>query len=216
MEKIMETSKNLMLARQARAEDNSEDAKLYYSKVREEEPDNGEAKYFYAYYSLCEGTNGEYEKRFANLCAAVSTAIKLVKDSYLPTEEQLKSAEEIVNSFVPEVWATNRYMNHKNHENKIGDSYVTVFSASTIRYCCRLGMKTIKELGDQIEALYAENAEGKRIAAIAWKEYVALSQKWYADAVKGDAEAYAEKIKKVEPSYEMPKKAGCISFADKK
>ena len=26
----------------------------------------------------------------------------------------------------------------------------------------------------------------------------------------------AEKIKKIEPSYEMPKKAGCISFSDKK
>jgi len=33
---------------------------------------------------------------------------------------------------------------------------------------------------------------------------------------KGEAEIYAEKIKKIEPSYEMPKKAGCISFSDKK
>ena len=29
-------------------------------------------------------------------------------------------------------------------------------------------------------------------------------------------EKYTEKVKKYEPSYEMPKKAGCITLADKK
>lgn len=50
------------------------------------------------------------------------------------------------------------------------------------------------------------------LAVKAWKEYVSLAQKWYAYAPKGDAEIYAAKIQKVEPSYEMPKKAGCVSF----
>ena len=45
----MEENKNLRLARQARAENNSEDAKLFYNKVREDDPENGEAKFFYAY-----------------------------------------------------------------------------------------------------------------------------------------------------------------------
>ncbi len=212
----MEISKYLSLARQARTEENSEDAKLYYSKVREEDPENAEAKYFHAYYSLYEGKNGEYGKRFANLCAAVSTSVKLVKNSYLSRDEQLKSIEEIFNSFVPETWSSNRYMNHKNHETKVGDSYVTVFDFSTINSCSKLGMQTLKALGDQVEALYDGDAEFKKLAVIAWKEYVSLSQKWYAYAVKGDAEIYTAKIKNVEPSYQMPKKAGCISFADKK
>ncbi len=212
----MEISKYLTLARQARTEENSEDAKLYYSKVREEDPENAEAKYFHAYYSLFEGKNGEYGKRFANLCAAVSTSVRLVKNSYLPKDEQLKSVEEIVNSFVPETWSSNRYMNRKNHETRVGDSYVTVFDFSTMNNCIKTGMQTLKALGDQVEALYADDAECKRLAVIAWKEYVSLSQKWYAHAVKGDAEIYAAKIKNVEPSYQMPKKAGCISFADKK
>ena len=51
----MEESKNLKLARMARKENNSEDGKLFYGKVREEDPENVEAKYFYAYYSLYEG-----------------------------------------------------------------------------------------------------------------------------------------------------------------
>ena len=45
----MENNKYLILARQARAEGNSEDAKTYYNKVREENPEDGEAKFFYAF-----------------------------------------------------------------------------------------------------------------------------------------------------------------------
>lgn len=212
----MDIEKYLKLARQAKAENNTEDAKTYYNKVREEDPENGEAKFFYAYYSLYEGKNAEVYTRFTNLCKVLPSSITLIYESSLSKEEQLKSIEEIVDTFVPETWSLNRYMNHKNHETKIGDKYVTVFDFSTVKLCCKNGMVAIKNLGDQIASLYIADPECKRLAVIAWKEYVSLSQKWYAYAVKGDAEIYAEKIKKVDPSYEMPKKAGCISFADKK
>lgn len=212
----MEENKFLKLARQARAENNSEDAKTYYNKVREEDPENGEAKFFYAYYALYEGTNKELFTRFSNLCKVLIPSINLIKESSLSKEEQLKSIEEIVNTFVPEVWTENRYMNHKNHEKKIGDSYVTVFDRSIITATCKLGLITLKELGDHLDKLYVSDPVCKKFAVVAWKEYVSLAQKWYSYVPKGDAEIYAEKIKKIEPSYEMPKKAGCISFADKK
>ena len=212
----MEKNKFLELARQAKADNNTEDAKTYYNKVREEDPENGEAKFFYAYYSLYEGKNIEVPTKFLNLCKVVISSIKMVRNSELSKEEQLKSIEEIVNVFVPEVWAENRYMNHKNHETKIGDSYVKVFDNSSIVSCCKNGMFTLRDLGDELDKLFIADPEAKRLAVIAWKEYVSLAQKWYAYAPKGEAEIYAEKIKKIEPSYEMPKKAGCISFADKK
>lgn len=203
------------MARQARAEGNSEDAKNYYNKVREENPSDGEAKFFYAYYALYEGTNGELPQRFKNLCKVAFTAIKMVKDSELSQEDQMKTLSEIVNAFVPEVWAENRYMNHKNRETKVGDSYVKVFDTNVITSCCKEGMVALRNLGNEIEKLYANN-DAAALSVIAWKEYVSLAQKWYAYAPKGEAEAYAEKIKKYDPSYEMPKKAGCISFSDKK
>ena len=212
----MEENKNLRLARQARAENNSEEAKLFYNKVREDDPENGEAKFFYAYYSLYEGKNKELADKFSKLSTALIPAINLVKASSLSKEEQLKSIGEIVNAYVPECWAMNRYMNKKNHETKVGDSYVKVFSTGEITSCCRTGMSTLKNLGDSLDKLFVSDPACKKLAVIAWKEYVSLSQKWYAYAVKGDAEIYAAKIKKVDPSYEMPKKAGCISFADKK
>lgn len=206
----MEESKNLKLARRAKAEENSEDAKLFYGKVREDDPENGEAKFYYAYYSLYEGTNGELPKRFSNLCTALISSIDLIKESALTKEEQINVIEDIVNHFVPETWAENRYMNSKNSAN------VTVFSTSAISSVCREGMNALKVLGDKVNDLYVADPECKRIAVIAWKEYVSLAQKWYAYATQGEPEIYAEKIKQVDPSYEMPKKAGCISIANKK
>ena len=208
----MEESKYLKLARQARAENNSEDAKNYYAKVREEDPENGEAKYFHAYYSLYSGTNKELCSRFINLCKSLPSSISLIKESPLGKDEQLKSIKEIVDSFVPETWAENKYMNSKN----AGNSNFRVFDYNEIKACCVAGMKALKDLGDKINELYSPDPLAKNLAVSAWKEYVALSQKWYAYAVKGDAEVYAEKIKKYDPSYQMPKKAGCISFSNKR
>ena len=212
----MEDNKYLTLARQARADGNSEDAKTYYNKVREDDPENGEAKFFYAYFALYEGKNGEIPQRFGNVCQAVFSAVKMVKSSTAPVAEQYATISEIVNAFLPMTWTLNRYMNNKNRETKVGDSYVKVFDQSSITSSCKKGMFAIRDLGNELESIYGGDADAMAIAVLAWKEYVSLAQKWYASPPKGEAEIYAEKIKKIEPSYEMPKKAGCISFSDKK
>ena len=212
----MEISKYLTLARQARAEGNTEDAKTYYNKVREENPESGEAKFFYAFYALYEGKNGEIPNRFANVCKVIESSINMVRNSDVALNEQYVTISEIVAAFVPETWSLNRYMNNKNRETKIGDSYVKVFDNSDIIACCKNGMFTLRDLGNTLEKLYNSDAQAMKIAVSAWKEYVSLAQKWYAYAPKGEAEVYAEKIKKIDPAYEIPKKAGCISFSDKK
>lgn len=212
----MEDNKYLTLARQARADGNSEDAKTYYNKVREDDPENGEAKFFYAYFALYEGKNGEIPQRFGNVCQAVFSAVKMVKSSTAPVAEQYATISEIVNAFLPMTWTLNRYMNNKNRETKVGDSYVKVFDQSSITSSCKKGMFAIRDLGNELESIYGGDADAMAIAVLAWKEYVSLAQKWYSYPPKGEAEIYAEKIKKIEPSYEMPKKAGCISFSNKK
>ena len=208
----MEESKYLRLAREARAENNSESAKMYYQKVREEDPENGEAKFFYAYYSLHESTNGELPGKFVDLCNGVNSSIGLVKNSQQPKAEQLKMVEAIVNAFVPETWANYKYMNRKNHEQKVGDQYVQVFSWSDIIRCAKNGMRSTRDLGDEIVKLYPGDPEAKRLAAVAWKEYVSLAQKERDYAPEDDAEIYAAKVKEVDPSYEMPKKAGSLHY----
>lgn len=259
VESSAEASKNLRLARQAREDGNSEDAKLFYGKVREEDPDSGEAKFYYAYYSLQEGTNGELPQRFENLCTILSISVKRITESALDREEQLEIIEGIVTTFVPETSAEIRYMRHKNVEDKIGDSYVKVFETSAIDRVRLAGADALKSLGDQIDALYDNDPECKRIAIIAWEGYIELlkewlkdassndiklllglfkelgdqvgddpacktltveawsmfvkmAQKYYAYVEKGEAEAYTAKIQKLDPSFVMPKKSGCISF----
>ena len=213
---MSEISKYLKLARTAREEDNTEDAKKYYDMVRTDDPENGEAKFFYAYYALYEGKNGEIPKRFSNLCGVLKNSIKMVKESDYSDEEKTAVLNAIFDNFVPTTWSLNRYMNKKNAETKVGNSYVTVFDNTQVISVCTEGMKTLKELGDYAASLFESSPEGMNLAVKAWKEYVALAQKWYAHAPKGDAEAYAAKIQKIEPSYELPQKAGCISFADKR
>ena len=213
---MSEISKYLKLARTAREEDNTEDAKKYYDMVRTDDPENGEAKFFYAYYALYEGKNGEIPKRFSNLCGVLKNSIKMVKESDYSDEEKTAVLNAIFDNFVPTTWSLNRYMNKKNTETKVGDSYVKVFDNTQVTSVCKEGMKTQKELGDYSQSLFESSPEGMNLAEKAWKEYVVLAQKWYAYAPKGDAEAYAVKIQKIEPSYELPKKAGCISFADKR
>lgn len=212
----MENNKYLTLARQARAEGNSEDAKNFYNKVREENPEDGEAKFFYAFYSLYEGTNGEIPKRFANVCKVVFTAVQMVKNSEATTEEQYATISEIVKAFLPETWSLVRYMNNKNHEKKVGDHYVTVFDRNAITSTIKNGIFSLRDLGNEIEKLYNGDAGAMAIVVSLWKEYVSLAQKWYAYPPKGEAEIYADKIKKIDPSYEMPKKAGCIDFSNTK
>ena len=212
----MENSKFLILARQARKEGNSEDAKVYYGKVREENPEDGEAKFYHAFYSMYEGTNGELPRRFTNVCQVLFSAIEMIQNSGAPSSEKFETISNIVDTFVPEPWSTVKYMNHKNRETKIGDSYVTVFNASQVKDTCRNGMFAVRDLGDKLETIYSGDDQGMSLAVKVWKEYVSLAQKWYAYPPKGEAEIYANKIKKIDPSYEMPKRAGCISFDDRK
>jgi len=209
---MSEISKYLKLARTAREENNSEDAKKYYDMVRTDDPENGEAKFFYAYYSLYEGKNNEIPKRFSNICVILKNSIKMVKESDCSAEEKTNILNAIVDSFIPLPWSLNRYMNEKNRETKVGDSYVKVFEQSQIVSVCKDGMGALKDFGDFMASLFEASPEGMNLAVKAWKEYVSLAQKWYAYAPKGDSEAYTAKIQKIDPSYEPPKKAGCISF----
>ncbi len=213
---MSEINKYLKLARTAREEDNTEDAKKYYDMVRVDDPENGEAKFFYAYYALYEGKNGEIPKRFSNLCVVLKNSIKMVKESDCDDNEKAVVLNAIFDNFIPTTWSLNRYMNKKNTETKIGNSYVKVFDQTQIISVSKEGMKTLKDLGDYTASLFGSSQEGMKLAVKAWKEYVTLAQKWYAYATKGEAETYAAKIQKVEPSYEMPKKAGCISLADQR
>ncbi len=80
------------------------------------------------------------------------------------------------------------------------------------RPCCAMGYC----LGDYIEKEYSTNEELMKKAVSYWKHSIEFQQKYYntpaAKEHAGYPEKYAAKIKKYEPAYVIPKKAGCVSF----
>ena len=209
-----QTMKNLKNARAAREENNSEDAKKFYDMVRIDEPENGEAKFFYQYYSLYEGKNGEIPSRFKTLTTTLKSSVRCIAESNESDEEKMSVLSAIVSSFVPMTWSLNRYMNTLFVGS--GENRQRVIPSSEISQSCIVGVVALYDLGDSIEKLFSGD-EAMKLAANAWKEGVSLQQKWYAYKYNGKTpEEYTAKIQKVEPEYEMPKKAGCISFANKR
>ncbi len=214
-EKKME-NKYLQLARTARAEQNSEDAKKYYDMVRTDDPTNAEAKYFYAYYALYEGANKDIGTRFSTLCNGLSSTILALATSDNSADEKVEILQAICDSFVPLTWTLNRYMNKLTVGS--GSNTQHVLPASMIQGVCRNGIMALYNLGDTIaKNLNGALSNAMTCAVACWKEGVLLQQKWYS-VVKDKTlpETYASKIKNIEPNYEMPKKAGCISLADKR
>ena len=211
----METSKYLRLARAARDEDNGEDAKKFYDMVRVEDPENGEAKFFYQYYSLYEGKNGELASRFVKLTNTITSAITMVAESTESASEKLSIIKAMAEAFTPMTWALNSYMNKLTVGS--GSDRQRVLPTSDIHSSCVVGVVSLYNMGDTIAKLFPNNSDAMKLCVMVWKEGVSLQQKWYAYNYNGKtAEEYAQKIQKIDSSYEMPKKAGCISFSNKK
>ena len=183
--------------------------------VRTDDPENGEAKFFYQYYSLYEGKNGEIANRFVKLINVLSSSVKMVAESEDSKEDKLATIKAIVDAYTPMTWSLNRYMNNLTVGS--GSDKQRVLSNADITSACTNGVIGLYNLGDAIAKNFANQPEAMNCAVTAWKEGVSLQQKWYAYKYSGKTvEEYAAKIQKIEPSYEIPKKAGCISFADKK
>lgn len=206
-------SKYLKLARSARADDNTKDAKLYYDMVRADDPENGEAAFFSQYYGLYEGTNGELATRFTNLTKVLPTSVKSIANASCDDAEKLEELKAVVDAFTPMTWNLNRYMNKLKVGS--GSDSTRVLSDADIQSVGVKGVIALYDLGDLIASTFSGDPDAQKLALIPWKEGVTLQQKWYAFGYNGKtAASYAEKIKKIEPEYVMPKKAGCISFAD--
>lgn len=200
-----QTEKYLKLARRAREENNTEDAKKYYDLLRDEDPDNAEARCFYPVYRLWDGKKGEWYNNFMDLCSAVPSAIRAVAESELSSEEKVTLLADYFAEVENLPFKCNRILNEINHEGS---------HTSQIRSSGQAGMQMLYNFGDNVEKYFASDAEAMKTAVKAWKAGVYRQQQWYGMGLdKSLPETYCAKIQKLDPSYEMPKKAGCISFA---
>ncbi len=197
--------KYLTLARRARSENNSEDAKKYYDMVRTEDPDNKEARFFYPYYRLWDSKKGDWCNVYVDLCNATLNLIKSLEsgDAELAAEifNKVKTLPASASKIQRELFSSVSSDSDKNKYNQQN------------KYCQKVGIEAMYKFGDAIESNFA-GTDTERLAADFWKQGVTYQQQWpYCGADKTAAETYVAKIKKYEPNYEPPKKAGCISFA---
>ena len=199
--------KYLKLARTARNNDNTEDAKRYYDMVRTENPENGEANAFYQIYSFWEGKKGEAENRFENITKVLVPSVDLIARAEEPEADKMDAIGGIIKEFASVVFAANK-------------TYMELQTGSTAKFPSKRiitsGALGLYNLGDAIAAKFSNNSTAMKLAAKSWDEGVQIQNKYYAKQFdyRGRTVAdYVAKIQKVDPSYVAPKKPGCISIS---
>ena len=195
--------KYLKLARRAKDENNSEDAKKYYDMARTEDPDNIEARFFYPYYRLWDSKKGDWYTSYIDFINAIYKIIDdlSVEDCHIIPVilEECQSIPATASKIQMDLWrAKSIESSQYNTQN---------------RHCQKLGIELFYDLGNCVEKL-SDDPTFINLALDAWKEGVRYQQQWpYCGIDKSLVETYVGKIKKHDASYEPPKKAGCISFA---
>ncbi len=212
---MSEENKYLKLAKAAREEENTEDAKKYYEMAYTDMPDNPEAKWYYAYYSLMDCVNKEIADRYSKLCNSLIPTLKLVKGM---SDEQEKAdlAETIVDSWLPLKHSMVRAILNVEVNGQM------VLPYSDVTQVKRDGDKILETLGDDILSIFGEKKPYTDIAVRIWKERIddrhALSgYRNYKD--KGKKlwfDELAERIQKYDSTYVMPefKQAGGCAAGD--
>ena len=192
--------KYLRLARQAREENNVEDAKKFYDLVRTENPDNAEAKFFYLIYRCWDGTKGEWKSNYNSFLNGAVSAVKGVARMEMPDAEKGK----ILSEMLSEAIAT--YEGARKVETDLGRAG----GNSAVVHNDKPTILMLYQFGDAIEETMPTNTSAMDAACAAWKKAVALNQIYYAGIDKSLPEKYEAKIQKLDSSYVKPKKGGCI------
>lgn len=175
-------------------------AGAHYFKAEEKNPQNAEATFFAAYMSykslLGEGDTASATRAFRAMAENAAAAVEAIKEYQGVAEMQGVVAGAVAIVFTP----VTRYVFTKLHQ--------------TAQVNIEKGVLALYALGDALQECFGDSATIVNLAVEAWKEGIALQRQYYAYKYEGvNPEEYAAKIQKVEPTYTMPKKSGCISFS---
>ena len=198
-EKKMEENKYLKAAKIAREENNTADAKRYYEMVKMDDPENAEAKFFYAYYTITEGTKGEAYDNYVTFINTIGPSVKAIARSDMSDAEKQELLADMAKTakkmptFIYNVLNSIGQTQHcrqrleKGNQNSISMLYI---------------------FGDEIESAFSDNKNiMENIAADLWKSAIALQRQWVGVSFnKSYPDKYEAKIQKYIPSYKAPAK----------
>ena len=199
----MEQNKYLLLARKAREEDNTEDAKKFYDMVRIDDPLNVEAKYYFAKYNVEDAINREVPNKFSDYLKHAVSCIGLLKEGTLTEEEQKALLLEIGPDFLETTQSLTNYIANKS----FGDS--AIYDSDDRQYAQRSGRDALVDFGKKIMAQYPDDENIKKVAVDLFKRAINYPFE-YLNTLKDENEKneFISKIKEVDPNYEPPKAAG--------
>lgn len=211
-------SNYLKLARQAREENNSEDAKRFYDMARVDDPENLEAKYYYAYYNLKDAINIDVPDKFFDYLKVAGVIAEKISNSSLSSKQKIDLLGDIISSHIAITYDTWHHVLFNCGVDKIYD----FSTCERMRYTTIL---SIAQLGYSISINFKGNKEALNLAAICWKKVCEDEEdrKIFYNRI-GDNQEERDKgwdtlisaIKNVEPSFVAPEKpAAGISCGSK-
>lgn len=175
-----------------------ENACVHYFKAQEEDANNFEAEFFSAYLGykqLVEANDASAASAYRTMIQCVKNAVKFVKESKGDETWKRMVVATIVDAYTPIC------------------RYLCEGASQRSNALIEEGVVSMYGLGDVVKKEFNADPVYMKEAVKAWKEAIALQRKYWGFKYNGiQPDAYATEIKKVEPSYEMPAKAGCISL----
>ena len=207
-------SKYLNLAREARRENNFDDAKKYYDMVRIDDPENPEAKFYSVYFKVRNSVNKDLPNNFSEYTSSISNIIGKVKSSSLTDDEKISLVGEIAADHIS-LTTTVYDIVYKN-----ANGQARIFDAHTLNRIVRCGVPSLESMGDQIVDLFGDNTQSLNAAANCWKAIFKKANwnQWYYYQRAGNKAASAakweetiKKINKIDPSFtaQKPKPVSC-------
>ena len=194
---MSDQNKYLLLARRAREENNAEDAKKYYDLVRTDDPENAEARFFYAYYRLMNGKQGEAYSQFVNLCNVLIPTLEMIAVANDNEADKRALLKDIVACMETSQSVTSNAIKNINGTN----SFMSEFNLA-IQYS-----DTMINFGDKIKELFENKKDFLEIAVFVWKSVIisVSKEKFILTAMAGTnrnpIEECRDKIAGVSPEY---------------
>lgn len=199
------------IARRAKENDHGEEAMRYYDMILIKDPTSWEASFYVVYFKAKTCKIGQIASAGESVYNCVETVLQLIKDYVVDKEEQIKAYTEVSQRITS--LSVMLFENARKHYFSIDASIYKQYEGELVERCAT-AMFCVYQTGDVLERLFGEDKEAQERAVIAWKqgisEHVLLAE--ISSRVTAKVQEYAAKIRKYEPTYEVPtvqKSGGC-------
>lgn len=218
--------KYLKLARQAREENNTEDAKKFYDMARTEDPENVEAKFYYAYFNLNDAIVKEVPNKFIDYCKVALASVKMLKESEMDEKAKKELLADIASTHASEAVSMYRYV--ESHRDRSRSDYVDpngFYDFSQVNAVQLSAIHSLDDMGNFIANSFGDDPEAMKLAADLWKGIFAVkifSQWYFFQSASGNKEEskkkwheLVEKIQKVDSSFATPEEPKAVQCGSK-